>query len=203
MSRPVSIAISLLLLATFAVTALVVGRPTLPLFNKLPPNIAAGLIAYQNNDCVFVADLERATVSESFCLPPQDENGRHTFTEDGKILIGTWDSDTGVLVDPVSGLTEGERAWGDYTAYPEDPHSLDWHEETQSDGLLVTIDGQEYLLTDAPNAYRINEITFSADGVWGAAQDNVGQLVLLGPSGPWLVDTDLDNYTWIWWVPER
>lgn len=209
MSKPVSIAVSFGLLAAFAITALAVGRPTLPLFDKLPPNIAVGLIAYQSNNCVFVADLERATINEAFCPSLDDEEGiryqgiRFAFTADGKLQVGTWDSYTGVLVDPVSGLPEDEQVWDESTEGREVPESrfAEWKQETQSDGLLVTIDGQEHLLADVPNAYRIHNIVSSPDDVWVAAQDNAGQLVLLGPSGPWVVDTDLDDYTQMLWAP--
>ena len=210
MSKPLSIAISLGLLAAFAITALLVGRPTLPLFDELQPGTAVGLIAYQNNDCVFVADLERATINEVFCPSLDEEEGiryqgiRFAFTADGKLQVGTWESYTGVLVDPISGLPEGERVWDESAESREvsEPRFADWQQETQSDGLLVTIDEQEHLLADVPNAYRIHNIISSPDDVWVAAQDNAGQLVLLGPSGPWVVDSDLDDYTQMLWAPE-
>ena len=223
MSRPLSIVISLGLLAAFAITALLVGRPTLPLFDELRPGSAVGLIAYQSNDCVFVADLERATINEAFCPSLDDEERfrdqgiRFGFTADGKLQVGTWDSDTAVVINPVSGLREGERVWedrflGDHlegptregTEFPEDPESrfADWQQETHPDGLLVTINGQEHLLADVPNAYRIHNMISSPDDVWVAAQDNAEQLVLLGPSGPWVVDTDLDDYTQMLWAAE-
>ena len=210
MSKPVSIAVSLGLLAAFAITALAVGRPTLPLFDELPLNTATGFIAYESNDCVFVADLERATINKAFCPSPDDEEGfryqgiRFEFTADGMLHVGTGNSHKGVLVDPVSGLPEGERVWEDRPEgpTPEDTglRYVEWKQETQSDGLLVTIDRQEHLLVDVPNAYRIHNMIFSPDDVWVAAQDNAGQLVLLGPSGPWVVDTDLNDYTQMLWA---
>lgn len=207
MTKPLSIALSLGLLAAFAVTALVVGRPTLPLFDELPPNTATGFIAYENNDCVLVADLERATVNEAFCPSLDDEEGirqegiRFAFTDDGKLQVGTWESATAVVIDPASGAAEGEGVWDESAEGHELPERLypQWEQEDHEDGLLITVDGQEYLLRDVPNAYSIHNMIGSPDGTWVAAQDNADQLVLLGPNGPWVVDTELDDYTPMVW----
>jgi hypothetical protein len=210
MSKRLSLVVSLGLLAAFAVTALAVGRPALPLFDELPSDTAAGLIAYQDNDCVFVADLDRATITEAHCPSLDDEEGirragvRFAFTEDGKLQVGTWESSTAVVIDPTSGATEGESVWDKSAEGGElaEMRFADWQQKAQSDGLLITIEGQEHLLSDMPKAYRLHTVISSPDGVWAAAQDNVEQLVLLGPSGPWVVTTGLDDYTPMAWGPK-
>lgn len=209
MSKRLSLAISLSLLAVFAITAFVVGRPTLPLFDELPPNTATGFIAYQNHRCVYVADLARATVNEAFCpsLDPEEGNRqgevRFAFTQDGKLQVGTWDSDTAVVIDPASGLVEGELEWVESAESRELTERLypRWEQEDHPEGLLITVEGREHLLRDVPSAYSIHNVTASPDGIWVAAQDNAGELVLLGPSGPWVVDTELDDYSSMDWAP--
>jgi hypothetical protein len=205
MNKRASILIAVGLVITFAATAVVTGRPPVPLFDELPAGIASGLVAYERETCVYVADLQTAQNLLIRCSESERRDFQFYFTSDGDLQVSTYE-DTVVadLVDPTTGELIRQV---DTTKPPELPIPAEgdysgWALGDHPEGKLLTVDGTEYVLPDAPSAYELHNLVAGESGDWIAFRDNLGQLVIVGADGgPWVADTELGEWGQIQWAP--
>jgi hypothetical protein len=190
------------------IVIIVVALIPLPEFSELPEGRFTGSLAFiDEGNCLNVADLEKATLTELRCENDNSYIEYLGWTEKGVEATTFQNRATTKVLDPVTGevleTKTGDESYLDPSAN-EDP--MDGLVTDQPEpGVVVLYDssGTELLRLEAPEQYYITSAARRPDGHLIAIADSSGRLGVFevdGP-GPYLVADNVRSWPAPVWAP--
>ncbi len=186
------------------VVIIVLSMIPLPNFPDLAPGQAEGRLVYVDWDnCLRVADLDRATTTELRCEGDRDSFDGLDWTDEGiEVVLYQPMGPILQVIDPETGSVIATEELNDNDFDRRIARSIDiWTDREEGKIVMRTPDGTVVFEAEAPSSYWIEYGETGPDGTW-AIVDSEGRLAILEiGQTPRLVDEDVRSWMSVAWEP--
>ena len=176
----------------------------LPSFPDLAPGQAEGRLVYVDWDnCLRVADLDRATTSELRCEGDRDSFDGLDWTDRGiEVVLYQPMGPILQVIDPETGSVIATEELNDNDFDRRIARSIDiWTDREEGKIVVRTPDGTVVFEAEAPSSYWIEYGEAGPNGTWSIV-DSEGRLAVLDIGGtPRLVDDNVRSWMSVAWEP--
>ncbi|HEX6220235.1 MAG TPA: hypothetical protein VF115_03990 [Acidimicrobiia bacterium] len=187
------------------VTIIVVSLVPLPEFEPLAPNNMSGSLAFVDEDnCVHIANLGAATVTELRCEPEQAWIEEITWTEQGIEITAYLNQPTTRVLDPLTGEILGTRVGDEVISDPPlAPVGLVVDSPDEGEIVIFDEDDRKLLILQGPERYWIESAIPNTDLGLVAITDSLGRLAVFDRNEPepLLVSDDARSWPYPVWEP--
>lgn len=197
-------------IASMAVIALVIvvialSLVPLPDFAALEPGQLSGSVAFVDEEnCVLIADLERASVDELRCEPEQGWIDELAWSDRGIEITAYLNQPTTRVLDPSTGEVV-DTLVGDEVIVepPENAGTLLVDRRSENEVVIFDENGRELLSLPASERYWVEVAAPSPDGEAVAFVDSLGRLAVFDRKTvePTLVFEDVRSWPYPVWRP--
>jgi hypothetical protein len=201
--RIIAILASTVVIAVVVLT-IVVSLVPLPGFLPLQPGTFSTSIAFIDQDnCVQVADLTRATVRELRCEPKQGWIDHIEWTDSGIEITTYLNQPTARLLNPDTGEVIDIRTGDEVIAPPPRTQGLVVDRPDNDRIMVYDEQGSELLVLDGPERYWVETAIPSPDGKLVVIADSQGRLAVFDRLAlvPYLVTENVRSWPYPVWQP--
>lgn len=203
MRRQVPAIVASLAVIGAVIAVIVVAWIPLPEFAPPSPGTMAGSIALVDQDnCIQVTDLGRATTDQIWCEPARGWIDQIAWSEEGIEMTTYLNQRTTRVLDPDTGELLETRTGNDVEP-PPPVESLVVDRPDSSELVVYDETGDELITLTAPESYWIEVALPSPDGRLVAIADSAGRLAVFARDDqvPVLVAEDVRPWPYPVWRP--
>jgi hypothetical protein len=205
MNRRIFAVVASVAVITAVISILLISRIPFPDFLTLQPGAFSTSIAFVARDnCVKLADLGRATVTELRCEPEQAWIDQIEWNDSGIEITAHLNQPITRVLNPNTGELIETRTGAEVIAPPPPTQEHLVVTRPDSDRIVVYDEqGRELLVLNGPERYWIEAAIPNPDGKLIVIADSQGRLAVLDRSErvPYLVDEDVLSWPYPVWEP--